>query len=208
MNKNRPEVVEQIFVNRRTGEESQVPVGIDPGFGFNVGEARLQALEALVREKLASVVPALAKATEYQGMSLEVAAATYAEEARLKPKEGLPRLPLGPVYGEALESAKTLNLDLSTKMVGLEYSGTRHVFEAHGRAGEQKRGQVPITAGDVGLFAQLFNMATLKAGTPDKAPDGVRLIQGEVVLGAYHYTFVAKVGKYLVTLYSLFKRLV
>ena len=194
------------FINKRTGEVSQVPAGVDPGFDFNPGQRRQDDLQALAQQKLATSVPALAKAAEYQGLTLEAAAATYAEEARMKPKAALPRLPLGLIHGEALASAAKLDLDLSKKMVGLDYSGTRHVFEAHGGAGEQLRGQVALTAGDVGAFASIFNAARLEAGVPAKAPDGSRLVQGEVVFGAYRYTFAAKVGKYLVTLYSMYKR--
>jgi len=38
------------FVNRSTGEVSKVPVGIDPGFAYNPGQARPQALAKLTRE--------------------------------------------------------------------------------------------------------------------------------------------------------------
>lgn len=39
-----PESLFSRFVNRRTGEVSNVPNGIDPGFGYNVGKAFLDAL--------------------------------------------------------------------------------------------------------------------------------------------------------------------
>ncbi len=39
-----PDVATRPWVNNRTGEVSQVPVGIDPGFGYNPGRGRLASL--------------------------------------------------------------------------------------------------------------------------------------------------------------------
>lgn len=39
-----PNVIWRDFVNSVTGETSKVPAGIDPGFGYNVGKAMLDAL--------------------------------------------------------------------------------------------------------------------------------------------------------------------
>jgi hypothetical protein len=41
---NAPAIDWQNVINLRTGETSQVPKGIDPGFGYNVGMAFLAAL--------------------------------------------------------------------------------------------------------------------------------------------------------------------
>jgi uncharacterized protein with gpF-like domain len=43
-----PETIWQMFTNARTGELTRVPSGIDPGFGYNVGQAFLQALEQAI----------------------------------------------------------------------------------------------------------------------------------------------------------------
>ena len=39
-----PRIRRRKWVNNRTGEVHQVPAGIDPGFGYNVGKARLRGL--------------------------------------------------------------------------------------------------------------------------------------------------------------------
>ena len=41
------------WVDRRTGEIRQVPIGVDPGFGYNAGKAaaRAAALADLIRSK-------------------------------------------------------------------------------------------------------------------------------------------------------------
>ena len=57
------------YVNPRTGEVVNVPVGIDPGFGFNPGQARQQAQQQLIQSKLAAAAPSLAKAARDDGLT-------------------------------------------------------------------------------------------------------------------------------------------
>ena len=59
------------YVNPRTGEVLQVPVGVDPGFAYNPGQARQQALDAQVEGKLKAANPALAEAARKSGMRKE-----------------------------------------------------------------------------------------------------------------------------------------
>jgi SPP1 gp7 family putative phage head morphogenesis protein len=56
------------YVNPRSGEVLQVPVGVDPGFAYNPGQARQQALEAQVQGKLKTADPGLADAARKAGM--------------------------------------------------------------------------------------------------------------------------------------------
>ena len=62
LNKQAPEVVTREYVNPRSGEISQVPEGVDPGFAYNPGMARKQALQQLVNGKLQGADPGLADA--------------------------------------------------------------------------------------------------------------------------------------------------
>ena len=48
MRKGRPPMTTRTWENSRTGEVLQVPVGIDPGFGYNTGAARRQTLDRLL----------------------------------------------------------------------------------------------------------------------------------------------------------------
>lgn len=59
------------YVNPRSGEVMQVPVGIDPGFAYNPGQARQQALQAQVDGKLKGAAPGLAKAARRDGLQKE-----------------------------------------------------------------------------------------------------------------------------------------
>ncbi len=55
-----PPEIERVWVNPRTGEELDVPVGIDPGWGYNPGKAGHRALAYAA--KLAAAPPELAAA--------------------------------------------------------------------------------------------------------------------------------------------------
>jgi hypothetical protein len=58
-----PEVKYRAWKNTRTGETLQVPVGIDPGWDYNPGMARMERLRAAVTEKLNTSPAALAAPT-------------------------------------------------------------------------------------------------------------------------------------------------
>lgn len=57
------------WTNTRTGETLQVPVGIQPGFAYNVGKARAAELAKLVDKKLSETTPAIAKAVRDAGLT-------------------------------------------------------------------------------------------------------------------------------------------
>lgn len=205
MNKQPPDVVTTEFVNARTGEVSRVPVGVDPGFGYNPGAARRHELNALVTAKMRQAGPALAQAAQLEGLTLEAAAATYAERSRLNRRTKAPVLVLAPVSDRAATQALALGNDISTKMVALDHDNVLHTLKSHGGDSEELRGQVPITAADFALWPKLFNAATLRAGKPDKAPDGTPLVYGSVEWGDFRYALVAKVRRAYVSLYTLYK---
>lgn len=56
-----PVVTKMMWKNKRTGVESQVPEGIDPGFAYNVGRAGLVAAGERLRDKLDAAPPDLAR---------------------------------------------------------------------------------------------------------------------------------------------------
>ncbi len=208
MVKQRPQVLDVRVLNRRTGEISTVPAGVDPGFDFNPGLRSRQTLQALIQQKQQAAIPALAKVAEMDGLTVESAAATYAEQARLNKGAKMPPLPLSPALGHAMRSAESIGIDLSGKFVGLDQDGIAHALRAHGNAREALRGQVPITTADLAVFPKIFNAATLRAGNPPVAKDGSKMVEGEAVLGAFKYSFAARVRRHMVTVQTLFKRAV
>lgn len=50
--------------------------------------------------------------------------------------------------------------------------------------------------------------ATLHAGNPPVAKDGSKMVEGEAVLGAFKYSFAARVRRHMATAQTLFKRTV
>lgn len=69
MIKTAPEMLTRSFTNRRTGEITQVPVGIDPGFDFNPGVAKQQTMDGLVKDKLAAADAFLANQARSAGFT-------------------------------------------------------------------------------------------------------------------------------------------
>ena len=65
------------WTNQRTGETSQVPLGVSPGFDYNPGlsQARRASLQSLVDAKLADTPPALAQAAKQNGFIPSASAA-------------------------------------------------------------------------------------------------------------------------------------
>lgn len=66
----RPVEREVKFVNKRTGEITYAPLGVNPGFAYNPGKssARNAALDRLTEEKLLAAGPALAAAARAAGI--------------------------------------------------------------------------------------------------------------------------------------------
>jgi hypothetical protein len=56
-----PDIPDAIWNNKRTGERQLVPQGIDPGWQRNPGKLRLQAMEALLSDKIAALPAEVAK---------------------------------------------------------------------------------------------------------------------------------------------------
>lgn len=90
-NKVAPEVPTREWVNQRTGEILDVPVGVDPGFAYNAGVAgeRARQLAKTVEERLAGVPAELADAARKAGFKPLVSVADF-QEAGAVISAGLP----------------------------------------------------------------------------------------------------------------------
>ena len=71
LNKEAPPEETREYVNPRTGEVARVPLGIDPGFAYNPGQARKQALQQQLEAKLKGSAPGLADAARRAGFREE-----------------------------------------------------------------------------------------------------------------------------------------
>lgn len=74
LNKSAPKIETRDWVNKRTGVVERVPVGIDPGFGYNPGMARAGNLAQIEAQKLVVASPALA--TQYRA-AINIAASAF-----------------------------------------------------------------------------------------------------------------------------------
>ena len=73
-----PEPTTVGWLNKYTGEIEQVPLGIDPGFNYNVGMGRAARLAQTVDAKRAAAHPALAQAADAEGFEAPDAATLLA----------------------------------------------------------------------------------------------------------------------------------
>lgn len=82
--KDSPEVATREWINKRTGEIQDVPVGIDPGFDYNPGRAgqRVQQLTKVVAQKLETVPAPIAKAARDAGLFVPKTVGEFQEAGR------------------------------------------------------------------------------------------------------------------------------
>lgn len=82
MVKTAPDVIMRDWLNPRTDQIHSIPVGIDPGFGYNPGiaSARVQAQRDLARDKLGAISPALADSARADGITLPAIARAKADQ--------------------------------------------------------------------------------------------------------------------------------
>ena len=216
MVKKAPEVEMREWLDKRTGEIKAVPVGIDPGFGYNVGAARSRAvaLENLIVERLAKAWPDLARAARDAGMApwhtptQTTVATDFVKRSVETPKVKQPVQVLGSVSSLAAERARLLGVDLSDRVLALEHDGVLHTLKSHGSPKEALRGQIPVTAEDLARFRDLFNRANFKLGDPPIAKDGSKVLEAEVVLGGVVYHLAARVRRKHIVPLTMFKRAV
>lgn len=200
------------WVNQRSGVVERVPVGIDPGFGYNVGRARAASLSRLVQDKLAALPPPLAAAARRAGLELgqevvaHAVAASHVRRVMASPGEKQPALMLGPVSSLAVKKAAALGVDVEGKLLALDHDGVRHALSSHGLArAEESRGQRQVTAEDLALFRDLFNRAVLVQGVPPMSRDGTPRLAGSAKLGGFTYHFIALVRRRSVALLTMWK---
>lgn len=169
MNKARPQVLTTEFVNRRTGEVSRVPAGIDPGFAFNPGAARKAALDKLVADKLAAVAPDLAQAAQLAGLTPKtaegamrgmVAESATRASAWTHPRTGETRIYINTLPGqgsakvwvEALPRPDAFGLDYTIRVKGERLSRG----EAGNLANDAERWLEQLAGGRVKKLADLL----------------------------------------------------
>jgi len=217
MVKTAPDIEMREWLDKRTGEVKMVPLGIDPGFGYNVGVASMRAakLQGATAEKLAKASPDLARAARNAGMALWHTPATlpslaidFVSRAMSAPKVKQTVHVLGSVSSGAVARAQAVGVSLEGKSLALDHDGVLHTLRQHGKPSEVARGQIPVTAEDFARFFELFNRAKLKPGDPPIAKDGSKVLEGTVILEGVEYTLIARVRRRDVVPLTMYKRAV
>lgn len=217
MVKTAPAVEMREWLDKRTGEVKMVPLGIDPGFGYNVGVASMRAakLQGATAEKLAKAPPDLARAARNAGVSLwhtpaalPSLAMDFVNRAMSAPKVKQKVHVLGSVSTGAVARAQAVGVSLEGKSLALDHDGVLHTLNQHGKQSEVARGQIPVTAEDFARFFELFNRAKLKPGEPPIAKDGSKVLEGTVILEGVVYHLVARVRRRDVVPLTMYKRAV
>lgn len=130
MKKTPPDVLMRDWLDKTTGNIRQIPVGIDPGFGYNPGAAGVREREQaqVVRDKLAGINPPLASAARAAGLAAPKIAKAVESQPTWKTL-GLPDLrDMGPAMEAPalLPGATSPELALTTlrSALGIEAGGS------------------------------------------------------------------------------------
>jgi len=152
LNKTAPEIKMRDWTNKRTGEVSRVPEGIDPGFAYNPGlaAARQSNMAQVAAAKLAQVTPDLAAAYRQASMI------DYARAAR--DADGLARHLIVGAVESAQRIERATGFDLAGYNQILDASKVKHIFDGHGDdLTESRRAQRAVTVYDIALIPALVN---------------------------------------------------
>lgn len=126
MRKTAPEIQLQDWTNPRTGEVSQIPVGVHPAFAYNPGMPRADRLQNVVLDKFAPLPAELASAVMKSGLvkpsgAKELAGQGTWESLGLKDLRDVKGAPAPELLGTALDEA--VAIATMRQALGIEYAG-------------------------------------------------------------------------------------
>ncbi|WP_295451933.1 phage minor head protein [uncultured Thiodictyon sp.] len=210
LDKTAPKVEWVAWKDKRTGETRDVPAGIDPGFGYNVGIAAQRAAELAkqVEAKLAAVPPVLAAAANKAVVTLPTPdVAAFVADARSVADRQM-QIDFGPVTGvEAI--LRETGLDLTGYARAMDNYGVRHTLKQHGNpAREAARGQIAVSEHDFALV-ELITSAWDRVFLDGKNAIGRDVIVFVKVIDGVGYRYVEEIRPRarLVALDSLRKKM-
>lgn len=214
LNKTAPDVQYRDWLNKRTGVVERVPVGIDPGFGYNPGMrvpgqeslgARAENMVQVETAKLAAAAPAMV--AEYRATSeLAQRAEAFVSQALASRSAKQAALPLAAVP-EAFSAIadKIGGVRTTGKQMALAHDNTLHVMDGHGIPEEALRAQVPIVASDFIVVAEALDyVRSVSVGDPAEWR-GVRRIEIKLNAAGYGYTIVFEVWRRYVVPLTMWK---
>lgn len=206
LNKVAPKIEYRDWVNKRTGAIERVPVGIDPGFGYNPGMARAANLEQVETQKLAAAAPALSAQYRATG-ALAAQAETFVARALASRAEKQVALALAAVpdafsaLADKIDGVKTAG-----KQMALDHDSVLHIIDEHGSDLEIARGQIPIDAADFLLVADaLQSPDSVTLGEPHKSKNGAYRLEAIMLAGGWRYLVVFEVRRLYIVPFTMWK---
>jgi hypothetical protein len=121
------------------------------------------------------------------------------------PRDKQDTLPIGAVSEGAANLLALIGVKVAGKQVALDHDCTIHLVRNHSSETEHLRGQIPITAGDIAAFAEIFNAAQLRDGDPPINRDKTPCIAGIAYLNGFKYEFATSIRKRYVVPKTLYK---
>jgi hypothetical protein len=192
LNKKAPKVEYRDWYNAKTGKTERVPVGVDPGWGYNPGKvkARDAAMRKMVDDKIANLEPGLA-----QKVREDLARSVVGDSA------GLPLIPLAAVdteYADGVREVLTAFAQRNTEgwlPHGVKKVGTIRepdTIAATDHRGYFVLGTAPINAfnGQSGLQVITAALTKIKQGEPLSFNEeyGIETLWHEILHNSQKYT--------------------
>ena len=192
LNKTAPEVKTRDWYNAKTGKTERVPVGVDPGWGYNPGKvkARDAAMRTMVDDKIAKLEPGLARKVRE-----DLARSVIGDPA------GLPLIPLAAVdteYADGVREVLTAFAQRNTEgwlPYGVDKVVTGrepNMIAATDHRGYFVLGTAPINAfnGQSGLQVITAALTKIKQGEPLSFNEeyGIETLWHEILHNSQKYT--------------------
>lgn len=188
MRKEAPDAQTRDWRNPRTDQILPIPVGIDPGFGYNPGMAvrRAKSQNDVAQEKLSKLSPPLESAARAAGVSVPAIAKALANQASWKTlgladlrtttttvlAEAPPLLPAGATAREALETLRSalgveagseITIETPVEMLRILDASLTHVVEKDKDARERYANYVlPTLRKPTEVWATQYDDATTR----------------------------------------------
>lgn len=215
LNKTAPEDLTREWVNDRTGEILDVPVGVDPGFAYNPGVAgaRAAAIKKIAEQKLSSVPRQMARAAAddglFTGSVIRAQVDQFVQNAVNNRKVKQPPQIIGRLPESFVAMSSGIEgITIAGKDFGLDHDYTVHAMTSHGSSRETLRGQIAISAGS---FVDIFDGLSLESvkvelGDPPKSRNGATRLKVTVEREGVLYEAALEVRRKMVVVYTMWMR--
>ncbi|MDP3926167.1 MAG: phage minor head protein [Hydrogenophaga sp.] len=213
----RPALEWKDWLNSKTGQVQRVPVGIDPGWAYNVGQAGAltRQWKQTLQNKLASWSPEMAQAATDLGMVLadREGLNRFLQDAVAK-RISKGTLALAPIELAvqtqlaqwAADAGVTKQRD---RVFAVDVSHAVHTNNRHGPGAKQASDQFPVLPIDYEALATAMSCGDVVLsglGEPPKTDAGVRVEFTATVVAGWLYEGVLEVRRHTVVPFTFWKK--